>query len=75
MCPQNAYENTYRPVLDSSSHRLGRLRVEPDGPGAVDEAVVLDGLRELGERLGGLSRQDAFDLAHFRGGGGQMQMG
>lgn len=55
----------HRPVLDRPADDLGRLRVHADVAGAVDHAVELDGLRELGERLGSLLREDGLDLAHF----------
>lgn len=54
----------HRPVLDGPVDDLGRLRVDANVAGAVDHAVELDGLRELGERLGSLLREDGLDLAH-----------
>lgn len=56
--------STYRPVFDCSIHWLESLRVKPDVTGAVDHAIVLDGLGELWERLWSVLRENAFDLAH-----------
>ena len=58
---------TYSPVLDCAFHSLGRLWVDADISGAVDHAIVLDGLGELRERLGSLRREYCFGLAHLIG--------
>ncbi|KAH7363297.1 hippurate hydrolase [Plectosphaerella cucumerina] len=57
---------TYRPVLDSAFNQLELIaRKETDVAGAVDRAIVLDGLRELRQRLRRRVRLDDFEcLAH-----------
>lgn len=55
----------HSPIFDCSFDYLGGLRVDPDVPGAVNHAVELDRLRELGERLGRLVCEDSLDFGHF----------
>jgi BMFP domain-containing protein YqiC len=61
----------YRPVLDSAFNKLELIaREETDVAGAVDHAIVLDGLGELRQRLRRGVRLDDFEcLAHVGLGG------
>jgi hypothetical protein len=65
--PQSLAEAvTYRPIRDGTFHLTVRLGVDADVPGAIDHAVVLDGLGELGKRLRRLGGEDALDLLRGR---------
>lgn len=57
---------SYSLVLHATLDQRRRSRVEANAAGAVDHAIVLDGLRELGQRLRRLVRGNLFGERRHR---------